>query len=287
MTRPLRLEYPFAVYHITSRGNARQDIFLDNTDRLSLLGVIASVVLRYNWLCHAYCLMGNHYHLVIETPDANLSLGMRQLNGTYTQSFNKRHGRVGHIFQGRFKAVVVQKDSHLLELSRYVVLNPIRAGIVTAPEHWRWSSYRGTQGLSAADSFLTCSWILSQFGGTTGDARKRYRSFVIEGMAKPDPPWGKLKGELIFGDNEFTANMQELIGGKESISEIPNRQRHVGRPSLNSIFTEMATRSKGARNAAIVEAHLRHGYELKEIADHLEIHYTSVSKIIRNSLEKK
>ena len=124
MTRPLRIEYPGAIYHITSRGNARERIFLEDADRLIFLEVLGSVVKKYNWLCHAYCLMDNHYHALIETPDPNLSLGMRQLNGVYTQSFNRRQSRVGHVFQGRYKSILVQKMSIYLSS---VVIAPSKA----------------------------------------------------------------------------------------------------------------------------------------------------------------
>ena len=134
MARPLRIEYPGAVYHITSRGNARADIFLMDDDRQVFLDILGNTVEKYNWLCHAFCLLDNHYHLLIETPDPNLSLGMRQLNGVYTQTFNRTHDRVGHVFQGRYKAILVEKESHLLELCRYVVLNPVRAKMVSKPD---------------------------------------------------------------------------------------------------------------------------------------------------------
>jgi REP-associated tyrosine transposase len=126
MARPLRLEFPGAIYHLTGRGNARQKIFFADPDRELFLDTFGGVVSRYGWICHAYCLMANHYHLLVETPKANLSLGMRQLNGVYTQAFNRRHKRVGHLFQGRFKAILVEKESYLLELCRYIVLNPVR-----------------------------------------------------------------------------------------------------------------------------------------------------------------
>ena len=144
MARPLRIEYSGAVYHVTSRGNGRADIFLEDSDREAFIDVLAKTVEKYNWLCHAFCLIDNHYHLIIETPDPNLSLGMRQLNGVYTQTFNRVHSRVGHVFQGRYKAILVEKGSHLLELCRYVVLNPVRAGMVSKPDAWRWSSYKST-----------------------------------------------------------------------------------------------------------------------------------------------
>ncbi len=164
MARPLRIEFPGAVYHITSRGNERKAIFRDDLDRKMFLDTLKDVTLRYNWLCHAYCLMENHYHLLIDTPDGNLSIGMRQLNGIYTQRFNKRHGRVGHLFQGRFKAVLVQKDSHLLEACRYVVLNPVRAERVQRPEEWVWSSYGATGGRMKPHPCLVTDWVLGQFG---------------------------------------------------------------------------------------------------------------------------
>jgi putative transposase len=133
MARPLRVEFPGAVYHVTSRGNARQGIFLDKDDRESFLGVLSSVATRFKWVCHAYCLMETHYHLQIETLEGNLSRGMRQLNGVYTQVFNRRHKRVGRLFQGRYKGILVEKEAHLLELCRYVVLNPVGAGLVRRP----------------------------------------------------------------------------------------------------------------------------------------------------------
>ena len=145
MARPLRMQYAGALYHVTSRGNARHAIFRDDFDRKVFLDLLETVTEDFHWLCHAYCLMANHYHLVIETPEANLSSGMRQLNGVYTMRFNRRHRTVGHVLQGRFKAILIQRESHLLEVCRYVVLNPVRAEGVKRPEEWKWSSYLGRQ----------------------------------------------------------------------------------------------------------------------------------------------
>jgi len=140
MTRPLRVDLAGALYHVTSRGDRREDIFHDASDREDWLSLLEQVCERFNWRCHAYCQMTNHYHVVVETPDANLSHGMRHLNGVYTQRFNRRHGLVGHLFQGRFKGILVERETHLLELARYVVLNPVRAGMVADAAEWRWSS---------------------------------------------------------------------------------------------------------------------------------------------------
>ncbi len=142
MARQLRIEYPGAIYHVTSRGNARSMIYADDKDREDFLRILALVVERYQWLCHAYCLMGNHYHLLIETPEGNLSKGMRQINGVYTQSYNRRHQRVGHLFQGRFKAILVEKESYLLQLCRYIVRNPVAANLCQSVDQWPWSSLR-------------------------------------------------------------------------------------------------------------------------------------------------
>ena len=141
MARPVRLKFEGALYHVTSRGDRREDIYETDEDRLAFLGLLGAVCDRCNWVCHAYCLMGNHYHILVETPDANLSRGMRQLNGVYTREFNVAHDRVGHVFQGRYKAIVVDADKYLMELARYIVLNPVRAKMVDRPEEWQWSSY--------------------------------------------------------------------------------------------------------------------------------------------------
>jgi putative transposase len=160
------------VNHVTSRGNEKKPVFKDDTDRQNFLNTLQHVNKRYNWICHAYCLMTNHYHLLIETPDGNLSLGMRQLNGVYTQLFNKLHGRTGHLFQGRYKAILIQKDSHLLEVCRYVVLNPVRARMVQRPDDWKWSSYPATAGRATSHPGLTTDWVLGQFNGKRGKASR-------------------------------------------------------------------------------------------------------------------
>ena len=187
MARPLRIQFPDALYHITSRGNAQAPVFLDDEDRERFLAVLEDVIEDSGWLCYAYCLMVNHYHLLIETPEGNLSSGMRQINGVYTQAFNRRHGRVGHIFQGRFKAFLVQRETYLLELCRYIVLNPVRAGMVSSPDGWRWSSYRATAGSDKAPRFLNNDWILSQFGSARAAARRAYGRFVLSGITKESP----------------------------------------------------------------------------------------------------
>lgn len=187
MARPLRIEFPGALFHVTSRGNARAPIFFDDPDRHLFLDILGLVVESHRWLCHAYCLMTNHYHLLVETPETNLSRGMRQLNGLYTQRLNRRHNRVGHVFQGRFKGILVERESHLLELARYVVLNPVRANVVRAAEDYPWSSLRATFGIAPAPNWLAVGALLAPFG-----SRSRYRDFVREGTGTRTP-WTELQ----------------------------------------------------------------------------------------------
>lgn len=284
MTRPLRIEFAGAVYHITSRGNARENIFIDREDRRLFLSLLEDVKERYNWLWYGYCLMSNHYHLLIETPDGNLSRGMRQLNGVYTQGFNKRHGRTGHIFQGRFKAILVQKESYLLEVCRYVVLNPVRAGLVSYPEEWKWSSYLATMGMVEKPKFLCSDWILAQLGHDMVTARKAYRDFVITGIKK-ESPWKDLKGGTFLGKENFIEEVKEFLKGKERIKEIPRIERFVGRPPLKEIFGEIKT--KPLEIKGMYAAHVRYGYTLKEIGDFLGIHYSTVSKLLKEAKGEK
>lgn len=279
MSRPLRLEYPGAIYHLTARGNARQEIFLDTSDREMFLSCLGEVVARFGWLCHAYCLMGNHYHLLIETPEANLSRGMRQLNGVYTQRFNRHHQRVGHVFQGRYKAIMVERDSHLLELCRYVVLNPLRAGMVKNIARYRWSSYPATMGLTPCADWLSTDWLLAQFGKRRSAARKHYAAFVAEGVAQPSP-WTEVKGQVLLGTGAFAEKMRPMLQGMDTLKEIPRAQRRLLRPSLKTLFAGPVRDDKFSRDAVIRKA-LGHGYSMAAIARHAGLHYSTVSKIIK------
>jgi REP element-mobilizing transposase RayT len=182
-----RIEFPGAVYHVTSRGNDRARIFWDDADRHTFLVGVGDVAGREHFSILAYCLMGNHYHLVLETRAGNLSGGMQRLNSSFAQSFNRRRSRVGHLFQGRYYSSMIVEQSHLLEVSRYVVLNPVRAGLCQSPESWRWSSFRATAGLDPAPAFLTLGTILEHFGPDAARAQARYRDFVFEGSGLPTP----------------------------------------------------------------------------------------------------
>ena len=280
MSRPLRLEFPGAIYHITARGNARETIFLDDEDKLSFLVVLAEVVSRFGWLCHAYCLMDNHYHLLIETPDGNLSQGMRQVNGVYTQRFNRRHARVGHLFQGRFKAILVERESYLLELCRYIVLNPVRANMATDINRYLWSSYPATVGSQPAPAWLATDWVLGQFGSRRALAQRKYAEFVAQGQ-NLSSPWPALKGQVLLGSAQFVEQMQPLLAGVRDIKEVPRGQRLAHRPDLAMLFPIPICEDKQARDEAIRRAYLEYGYTMAAIARETKIHYSTVSKIIK------
>ncbi len=279
MARPLRIEFDGALYHVTSRGNERKNIYYDDEDRALFLDVLQRVNEKYNWLCHAYCLMDNHYHLVIETPEGNLSKGMRQLNGLYTQRINRRHNRVGHVFQGRFKAIVIQKESHLLETCRYVVLNPVRAGAATRPDEWRWSSYGATMGVMPAHPCLTVEWVLGQFGKRKDRARITYGEFINAGTGKGSL-WENVRGQILLGEEEFINKLSEHAKKGAGLHEIPRSQRHLRRPSLRKLFGGVAERDKAARNKLIVAAVYEHGYGQREVANFLGLHYSTISVVV-------
>ncbi|NTW60110.1 MAG: addiction module toxin RelE [Nitrospirae bacterium] len=278
MARPLRIEYPGAVYHITSRGNEKKAVFKSDQDRTAFLNALQHVKKRYNWICHAYCLMDNHYHLLIETPDGNLALGMRQINGVYTQLFNTAHGRSGHLFQGRYKSILIQKDSHLLEVCRYVVLNPVRAKMVEAPALWKWSSYRATAGRESAHPCLTTDWVLGQFNGKRGKAEKEYRQFVQWGIGKS--VWHEVRGQAILGEEAFADKLADHLRKHKDVPEITRSQRFVNRPALDAIFTPRVLKDKERRNRKIAEAVEKYGYTQRAIADHLGMHFTYISRIM-------
>lgn len=224
--------------------------------------------------------MGNHYHLLLETPEPNLSKGMHQLNGSYAHRFNRLHQQVGHVLQGRFHALLVERDAHLLELCRYLVLNPVRAGLVGSAGQYRWSSYRATMGYHTAEKWLHVDWVLAQFGAHREQARVAYRRFVDAGVGL-DSPLQNTRGQVFVGSLDFVQDIEFLIEQKRQSAEIPLAQRVVARPALNAIFDNSLPGDKATRDRLICDAYQIHQYSLVEIGRHLGVHYSTISRILR------
>lgn len=279
MTRPLRIEYSGAFYHITSRGNKRLPIFENDLDRKHFLNVLADACATYNWRCHAYCLMNNHYHLLIETLEANLAEGMRNLNGIYTQDFNYHHNTVGHLLQGRYKAFLIEAEIYLQEVVRYVVLNPVRAKLVNKPERWKWSNYAATAGLISPPKFLTVDTTLKSFSKIITKAQKQYSEFVHQGVGQPSP-FTEVSADTILGSPQFIAATWDKTKSAKELTEIKKSSRLIGRPNLEDLFDNK--KSIAIRNQAILSARKICGYSITEIADHLQLSRPRVSNILRD-----
>ncbi len=289
MPRPRRIHYEGAVYHVTSRGNERRKIVTDDADRRLFLKILGEMVEENAVVCHAWVLMDNHYHLLLETPSANLSLAMKHINSLYTQRFNKKHHRVGHLFQGRFKAIVVEKESYLKELCRYVVLNPVRARMVKGPGDWKWSSYRATAGLDKKESWLEIDWLLGQFGKNVPQAQKSYRSFVAEGVGKKESPWEELYSRVYLGKEEFLNHVHD-VGRKHRNLDVPKYQQHVVKIAPEKVLEKVGKvygekpeeilkagrRGREARDVAIYWLRKESGLSLKEIGRRIGVGFSAV-----------
>lgn len=275
MARPLRIELAGGLYHVTARGDRREAIYRDDADREAWLVVFAEVCARFNWRSHAYCQMTNHYHVVVETAEGNLSKGMRQLNGVFTQRVNRRHGLVGHLFQGRFKGILVERDAYLLELARYVVLNPVRAGMVSDAGDWAWSSYRAMLGRVPAPPWLETDWVLGQFGHARAPARAAYAAFVADGVGRSSV-WDGLRCQVFLGTDGFVERHRGLANDPQRLREVPRAQRRALAKPLSAFADQSATRRE-----AMAQAFLSGAYTMQEIAEHFGVHYSTVSRAVQ------
>jgi putative transposase len=266
-----------------SRGNERKAIVRSNEDRERFTEVLTEGASRFNILIHGYCLMTNHYHLLVETPDGNLSYAMRYINGVYTQRFNAMNKSVGHVFQGRYKAILIEKDEYLLCLCRYIERNPVRAGLVAHPGEYAWSSYRAISGIDDSDAgFITADWILSQFARKREEGKKRYIAYIEEPDADRDKPFDFVRGSCFLGTDAFISSFDEDVWDKEDIEEINRAQRYVNRPPLAALISTEQSLNKKIRNQRIHEAVYEFGYSQREISDHTGLHYVTVSRILKD-----
>jgi putative transposase len=260
MARQLRVQFPDALYHVTSRGNNGEAIFKTNEDRILFLSFLGVAAKRFGWSISGWVLMTNHFHLVIQTPNANLSRGMHWLNGKYAARFNRTHRRRGHLFQGRFHSVLIQKESYFREVLRYVVLNPVRAKMVRRAENYRWSSYRATVGLESAPDWLDVAAALASFGNPE-EAQALYGAFVNE-VRDGERLWENLTNSIFLGTEDWARAMRKEVEAKPRSTDFPLKQRAVGRPKMAHIVSAIAENANVSRNVL----HTRGDRQLRRLA---------------------
>lgn len=280
MPRPPRLQIEGATYHVMARGNRKQCIFRSDRDRHRFLEILANAALRYGVLILGFSLMSNHFHLVVTTPRGNISAFMRQVDGVYTQYANWRHKEVGHLFQGRFKAVLIDYDLHLLTALSYVFMNPVDAGLVAAPCEWPWSSYRATIGLMKPPDFLSLGWLDDLFPA----ASRRESSEMLVGFMAGPRTIDSYLGQTAAGSDAFKERIRDFIAHNLYMSRVPRSYKRLFRPPLDQLLAH--PENTAHRDLVIQRAHVIHGYTLTEIADALELHPTSVCRLLRRLEEQ-
>jgi len=274
MVRPLRIEYPGAFYHVTARGDRRGSIYRDDADRTLWLDTLAEVCARFHFAVHAYCLMGNHYHLLVETERGRLSTGMQQLNSVYSQAYNRRHNLVGHVFQGRYGAILCEKDRYLMELARYIVLNPVRAKLVETADAWPWSSHRILLGDEDSPPWFDATYLLACFSEDATRARGAYVEFIRDGLAAKRP-LDEVKHQICLGNVPLAQSATHKDKVLQS-REIARQQRQALAPPIAQRLENIRDRSK-----AIIEAYASGCYSMAEIARHFGLSRNTVARIIR------
>ena len=287
MARSLRIEYPGALYHVTSRGNERKNVFTSQRDREKFLSYLESAVVRYGAVVHAWCLMSNHYHLLLETPLGNLSQIMRHINGAYTTYFNVKRKRAGHLFQGRYKAILVEADAYALELSRYMHLNPVRARMVAKPEDHPWSSYRSYIGHRMTPAWLKTDFILGYVGRNASMAPTLYRRFVEDLLdCAYDSPLNATVASTVLGSSEFVRAVSERhLGLHRSARNLPAVNALARRPSMDAIImtikAELGDRVALLRPVSLYGCQKYSGAKLKDIGVRFGISDSAVSQASR------
>lgn len=325
MVRPLRIERANAWYHITARGNERRAIFMDDQDRQRFLALLAAWVERFRLRLYAYVLMENHYHLLVETVEVNLSDSMQWLNVSYSIWFNRRHHRVGHLFQGRFQGILIDERQWGLQLTRYLHLNPIRrkayqldkasrqrnragVGEVRGPEHYRermnalreysWSSYRAYIGLAQAPDWLSCDEMIHRLPGNLGTKQKGYRQYMEEALLEGvSAPWSHLQGQMILGDQQFVEGLREGLRGNQR--EQPALRQLMRRSSWEEIVRVVEgikqerwgdfrdRRGDWGRDVALYLGRKCGGLKLKQLGAIAGVDYASVVMALRRLEQRR
>jgi len=268
MARPLRIDVEDGLYHVTSRGWERRVVVRDDRDRQRWLELLERVATRCGWRVFAWVLMDNHFHLYLRTPQANLSAGMHDLNSGYASFFNRRHRRCGALFQGRFKAVLVEEESHALELTRYVHLNPVRAEIVQRPEEYGWSSYRHYLNAGKAPAWLDWQTVLAEVAKDPSRARSAYRRFVEAGLSEPPAsPLEAVVGGMFLGRGEWIDRWRRRLAREPIRQDVPAQRRLAWRPTIEDVVAAVSQAFDVAPGDVL--ASRRHGNEARLAAIYL------------------
>lgn len=287
MSRPLRIEYAGAFYHVVSRGNERKAVYRTHRDREKFFSYLESATERYRAVIHVYCLMDNHYHLLLETPSGNLSQIMHHINGAYTVYFNTKHARSGHLFQGRYKAILIDADEYASEVSRYIHLNPVRAGLIDIPEEYRWSSCQYYVLKREAPKWLKRDFVLGYFGSGPKRAMKQYKNFVYSFRDQEDKnPLARFSRSVILGGNEFVEEIKtRYLRYKQVDRNLPTLRDFSDQPGLSQIGkvvdSVLQTDKKLARRVKLHMCHRYSGMNLREIGKHFGLGESGVSQASR------
>jgi len=259
-----------------ARGNRKQSIFIDDVDRRRFLVILAIALAKFGAECFAYCLMGNHFHLVIHTPRANLPNVMHCVDSLYAQYVNWRHDVTGHLFEGPYIAIVIDDTAYLCDAIAYVLRNPVAAGLVTDAAHWRWSSHAATMG-KAKPTFLTLTWLPQIF---EADTLELSRALLTERVKKEPEEYADICHAAAEGPREFKKRVRKVIGLTLYQAALPRAYRALGRPPLSELFAGV---TRADRRSVILRAHVVHGYLLVEIANYLNLHPTTISRIVNET----
>lgn len=284
MARSARVQFPGAVYHIWARGNHQENIYFSDQDRKLFIRLLAATAKRMNWICHAYCLMTNHYHLLLETPDGLLSNGMSYVNGVYTQKINRRYGLTGHLFQERFHSKLIDGNPQFLATVRYIIRNALEANMVEDAGDWPWSSYRATTGQEKPPDFLMVDQVLSLLSNDRRTAQKIFREFIH--TKDNEEALLNMSHQIVESIKISTINRAApSIDIHRSLRPVPRKQKIIGRPSLETMFEGIGCYDHEKRNHAIMRAYQQYAYTQSEIGNFLGLHRASISRIA-NKLTK-
>lgn len=277
MARRPRLTYPGAIHHVMSRGNRKSRIFIRDDDRLDFIELLSAARELFGVRWRSYTLMNTHYHLEVETPEANISATMKYINGVFTQRWNRRHRTTGHVFEGRFKSPLVENGFYAQGLLRYIALNPVEANYVKHAAEWPWSSHRALAGLVEPPEFLDLEWLRRDFDGRSlRECQRQYQAFID----REERHWIDFGDEIVVGSEEYRSNVRQLIGTSMHGIIVPRSYRALARPPLGTLFGGLRE-DLDQRNRMVIRAQVVYGYKQSEIARALGVHPNTISKITR------